>query len=101
MCLFAFQAILSRKLVVPEMHDVMSKIEQLSIQADSAEVRLKSRQVVLGFLLDYPLGNKLKQHLEFYLSQLDYEHETGRESVLEMMATIFATFPQVCNVILS
>ncbi len=93
--LYCAQAILSRKLVVPEMHDVMGKLEQLSIQADSPDTRLKSRQVVLGFLLDYPLGKKLKRHLEFYLSQLDYEHETGRESVLEMMATIFATFPQV------
>jgi U3 small nucleolar RNA-associated protein 20 len=88
------RAILTRKLVVPEMHDVMLKVEELSIQADSAEVRLKSRQVILSFLLDYPLGKKLRQHLEFYVSQLDYEHETGRESALEMLATAFATFPQ-------
>lgn len=29
------------------------------------------------------------------MSQLQYEHESGRESVLEMLAYIFQTFPQV------
>ena len=45
--------------------------------------------------MDYPLGRKLQAHLEFFISQLEYEYESGRESVLEMLATIFSTFPQV------
>lgn len=34
-------------------------------------------------------------HLDFVVSQLHYEHEAGRESVLEMLAYIFQTFPPV------
>ena len=55
---------------------------------------------MLQYLLDYPLGKKLQTHLEFYISQLNYEMEMGRESTLEMMATFFSSFPQVtdyCN----
>lgn len=39
------QAILSRKLVVAEIEDVLRKVEQLSITAESAHVRLQCRQV--------------------------------------------------------
>ena len=39
------KAILSRKLVVPEMHDVMKKIEELSITAHDGQVRQNCRQV--------------------------------------------------------
>ncbi|XP_030834597.1 small subunit processome component 20 homolog, partial [Strongylocentrotus purpuratus] len=35
-----------------------------------------------------------KRHLEFYVRQLNFDLETGRESSLEMLATIFSSFPQ-------
>ena len=43
---FVLQAILSRKLIVPEMHDVMKKVEQLSVTADSDHVRRQAREVL-------------------------------------------------------
>jgi len=49
---------------------------------------------MLQFLLDYPLGTKLQRYLEFYVSQLSYEHETGRESALEMLESMFSSFPE-------
>ena len=39
------QAILSRKLNVPEIHELMKKVEEMSITADSPHVRRECRQV--------------------------------------------------------
>jgi U3 small nucleolar RNA-associated protein 20 len=90
------KSILSRKFQCEELNDVLGKVMKLSIQAESVTVRLQSRQTMLQYMLNYALTEKkLIKLIEFYVVQLDYEYESGRESALEMLATMFETFPTV------
>ena len=51
-------------------------------------------QVVLQYMVDYPLGKKVMRYLQFFLSQLDYETEMGRLSAIEFLVSVFNTFPK-------
>ncbi|XP_065645061.1 small subunit processome component 20 homolog isoform X3 [Hydra vulgaris] len=92
--LILLKAILSRKITGNEVHDVMSKIKELSVRDHDETIRLLCRQLMMQYLLDYPLGKKMANFLNFYVSNLTYAEEMGRKSVLEMLASIFNNFPK-------
>ena len=50
------QAILARKLVLPEVYDLMGRVQELMVQSQAASVRALASAALLQFLLDYPLG---------------------------------------------
>ena len=65
------KAVVSRKLLIPELYDMMTKVSKLMIRSQMPPVRQACSQVFLQFLLDYPLGPKrLQQHLDFLLTNL-------------------------------
>jgi len=88
------KAILSRKLNTQEISDIMKKIAELSVTSESESVQLQCRQLMLQYLLDFPLGKKIEVHFHFYIAHLGYEHESGRKSSLELLALIFKNFPE-------
>lgn len=80
------QAVLQRKLVVPEVYDIMTRVQEMMVRSQSAPIRQLCASVLLQFLLDYPVGDRrLQQHLHFIITNLSYEHETGREAAIEML----------------
>ena len=80
------QAILQRKLVVPEVYDIMTKVQEMMVWSQSAPVRQLCSSVLLQFLLDYPVGDRrLQQHLHFVITNLSYQHETGRVAAIDML----------------
>ncbi|XP_060178660.1 uncharacterized protein LOC132608895 isoform X2 [Lycium barbarum] len=88
------KAIVSRKLVVAEIYDIVQRVAELMVTSQVESIRKKSSQILLQFLLDYHISEKrLQQHLDFLLSNLRYEHSTGREAILEMLHAIIMKFP--------
>jgi U3 small nucleolar RNA-associated protein 20 len=60
----------------------------------SKAVRETCRSLSLRFLLDYPLGKpRLQKHINFLVKNLSYNHESGRESALEMLCLVINRFP--------
>ncbi|KAF5740542.1 small subunit processome component 20 isoform X1 [Tripterygium wilfordii] len=89
------KAIVSRKLVVHEIYDIVIQVAELMVTSQVESIRKKCSQILLQFLLDYHLSEKrLQQHLDFLLANLRYEHSTGREAVLEMLHAIIMKFPK-------
>ncbi|KAH6786084.1 hypothetical protein C2S51_038539 [Perilla frutescens var. frutescens] len=93
--LLLLKAIIHRKLVVPEIYDLVQIVAELMVQSQDEPIRKKCSQILLQFLLGYPISQKRwQQHLDFLLANMSYEHSTGREAVLEMLHTIILKFPR-------
>lgn len=72
----------------------MRQVSKHMVRSQQAPVRQLCSQVFLQFLLDYPLGERrLRQHLEFLVRNVGYEHSTGRAAVLDLMSQVVAKFP--------
>jgi len=52
------------------MYELMNKVAELSVTAESEHVRQQSRQAVVRFIMDYPLKKKLHKYLDFYIANL-------------------------------
>lgn len=91
--LTALQAIIGRRLMAPEVYDMMRRLTELLVRSHSHTIREACAQILLSFLLYYPLSrHRLQQQLNLLLSNLNYPYQSGRESVLEMLNSIGNSF---------
>uniref|UniRef100_A0A1B0CGX9 Uncharacterized protein n=1 Tax=Lutzomyia longipalpis TaxID=7200 RepID=A0A1B0CGX9_LUTLO len=89
------RAIVAQKLYVPEIDNIIEFVAELCVTSDSDTVREEARQILITYLLDYPLdGAKFKQHLMFFLSQLTYSESPGRRSVVQLIQNLFKKLSQ-------
>ncbi|KAL3687831.1 hypothetical protein R1sor_014140 [Riccia sorocarpa] len=94
MALSLLKAIVGRKLLVPELYDMINRVQQLMVTSHLPPVRQLCSQILLQFLLDYPLGPKrLQQHLDYFITNIGYVEASGREASLEMLHTVIVKFP--------
>ena len=91
---FSFiRAVLFRKVVISEVYDMMSDIARIMVTNQSRSVRDTARALYLQFLMDYPQGrDRLKKQISFLIKNLQYEHDTGRQSVMEVLHQVISKF---------
>ncbi|KAG0957866.1 hypothetical protein G6F61_002202 [Rhizopus arrhizus] len=87
------RAIISRKFIAPEMYDLMDTVSNIMITNHSKEIREQARSVYFMFLMDYPQGKgRLKKQMSFVIKNLEFEFESGRESIMELLHHIITKF---------
>lgn len=87
------KVIISRRLVTRELNNVLMQVARLAIQSESELARAESKGIIVSYLMDYPLGNKIEGFIEFFISNLNYELQSGRESAITILHSITKRFP--------
>ncbi|KAI8070329.1 armadillo-type protein [Gongronella butleri] len=87
------RAIIARQFLAPEMYDLMDIVASILVTNQAPETREQARSVFFAFLMDYPQGKgRLNKQMTFLLKNLEYVHETGRISVMELLHHIITKF---------
>ncbi|VVC88993.1 unnamed protein product [Leptidea sinapis] len=76
------KAILEAKLVSTELHEVMQKVANICILSESARSRDEARGIFVSYLTNYSPGKRLARYIDFFVTQLNFELQHGRESSL-------------------
>jgi len=84
------KAIMNRKIVVPEVYEVMDKVAAMMITNQTRSARDIARNSYFNFLMEYPQAkNRFKKQLEFLLKNLRYDYVEGRQSIMEALNLVF------------
>lgn len=83
------RAVLSRKILIPEVYDVMDSIAQSMVTNGSGVIRSSARAAFLQFLTTYPHGShRLQKCYEQLGANFRYKYPAGRLSAIEMVSTL-------------
>ncbi|KAL2827143.1 armadillo-type protein [Aspergillus cavernicola] len=78
------RAVMARKLVVPEMYELVDHIAMMMVTNQTRSARDLARGVYIHFLIEYPqVKNRWTKQLSFLAKNLEYKHQDGRQSVME------------------
>lgn len=81
--------LLSRKVMIPQIYDIMNDIAQVLVTNQDPVIRTACRAAYAQFLLEYPHGQqKFDKQLAALVSNLEYPTPSGRLSVLEMIRLV-------------
>lgn len=89
------RSVVDAKFAFPEVYDVVDDISRLGIQAHSVSLQATCISISVAFLVNYQLTLKrIRQHLEFFVRNLNYEYPEGRRASLLALQNVFKKFPK-------
>uniref|UniRef100_A0A182YJ35 DRIM domain-containing protein n=1 Tax=Anopheles stephensi TaxID=30069 RepID=A0A182YJ35_ANOST len=88
------RSLLARRFTFDELHALMSKLFELSVQSDSDTVRAECRANIVDYIMNFPMSKKVPTHLWFFASQLEYPVLHGRESACLVLKKLFQKLPK-------
>lgn len=84
------KAIMARKVVIAEVYEVLDSVAAIMVTNQTKGARDMARSVYFQFLMDYPQGRtRFSKQLAFLVRNLDYKHQEGRQSVMEVIHLLF------------
>ncbi|VDM07256.1 unnamed protein product [Wuchereria bancrofti] len=91
------KAVIIRKLQDPKIIEIIQYLAETAIISEVSHIREQCRQVIALFVGSHPQCKKPSKYVEFFLEQLDYQHEDGRKSSVEMLNIIFEKLTKEIN----
>lgn len=93
------RAVMARKLVVPEMYELVDSIAMMMVTNQTRSARDLARGVYIHFLIEYPQAkNRWTKQLGFLAKNLEYKHPSGRQSVMEAVHMLLSkTGPELAQ----
>ena len=71
--------VLSRKLMISEVYDLMDELAVMMLQAFSDSTRNQCNRALLAFTLNYPMSDaRVEKLITFVLKNVDYDEPSGR-----------------------
>lgn len=84
------KAVLARKVVIAEVYEVLDSVAAIMVTNQTRAARELARSVYFQFLMEYPQGKiRFSKQLAFLVRNLDYKHQEGRQSVMEVVHLLF------------
>ena len=84
------KAVMARKVVIAEVYEVLDSVAAIMVTNQTRAARELARSVYFQFLMEYPQGkSRFSKQLAFLVRNLDYKHQEGRQSVMEIIHLLF------------
>jgi U3 small nucleolar RNA-associated protein 20 len=89
------RAVLDRQIMAMEVYKLMETVFRVMITSHGDQIRELCKLSYFQFLTKYPHGEKkMRKHMSQMISNLNYEYELGRSSILELLKLCVTKFPE-------
>lgn len=84
------KAVLTRKVVITEVYELLDVVATIMVTNQNRGARELARGVYFQFIMEYPQGkDRFSKQLNFLARNLSFEHQEGRQSVMEVIHLLF------------